>query len=109
MKEVMGWLDSIAIWWLPEYASRKLNTPHPEVESTTWSIRGSSNKSFGHALFKFVELMHIRHFPFFFLTNTGLASHSRWHTSLIKPVVKRFPIFCQWPYASPRQSNIVTT
>ena len=32
--------------------------------------------------------MHILHFPFFFLTNTGLASHSGWNTSLMNPASK---------------------
>ena len=36
----------------PEYASRKQWVSHPEVESTTWSMRGKGNESFGHVLLR---------------------------------------------------------
>lgn len=41
--------------------------------------------SFGQALFRLVKLTHTRHFSFFFLTITWLASHLKYFTSVIHP------------------------
>ena len=64
----------ISIWLYPENASMKDNSSCPAVALISRSICGSGKLSLGHALFKSVMSMHTLHFPFFFLTTTGLAS-----------------------------------
>src|SRR6185503_8930936 len=53
-------------------------------------MRGKGKGTFGHTLFKLVYSTHILQFPFFFFTNTGLASHSGWNTSLMNPATRNF-------------------
>ena len=60
------------------------------VASTNWSICGRGKLSFGHALFRSVKSTQTRHFPFFLLTTTGLASQSRYLTSVIDPTLRNF-------------------
>ena len=62
----------------------------PAVASTNRSICGRGKLSFGHALFRSVKSTQTRHFPFFFLTTTGLASQSGYLTSVIDPTLSNF-------------------
>ena len=51
---------------------------------------GKGKLSFGHALLRSIKSTQTRHFPFFFLTTTGLASQSRYLTSVIDPTLSNF-------------------
>ena len=62
----------------------------PAVASTSLSICGTANGSFGHDLFRSVKSMQTLHLSFFFLMTTMLASHSGYWTSLMNPVFYRF-------------------
>ena len=55
------------------------------------SRHGKGKLSFGHALLTSVKSMQSRHLSFTFFTNTTLASHSGYSTSLIAPVWRSFP------------------
>lgn len=56
---------------------------YPAVESTTWSIHGRGKGFMGHALFSPVQSTHILQVLFFFLTSTGLATHTGWFISIM--------------------------
>jgi hypothetical protein len=56
----------------------------PAAESTILSIRARRKSSLGQHLFRYMKSMHIRHFPFFFMTITTLASHCGYATSQMK-------------------------
>ena len=60
----------------------KLRSSWSAVASTIRSIFGKGKLSFGHALLMSVKSIQSRHLPFAFLTNTTLANHSGYSTSL---------------------------
>ena len=59
----------------------------PAVALTNRSMCGKGKLSFGQALLRSVKSTQARHFPFFFLTTTGLASQSGYLTSVIDPTL----------------------
>ena len=69
----------------PDKQSNRLITSHPTMMSTNLLILGSGYGSFGQHLFRSVKSTYIHHFPFFFLTITTLANHSKYYTSLMTP------------------------
>ena len=86
MKDVFSWSSGfIKIWLYLEKASMKDSISCPVVDSTSRSMWGSVKQSFGHALLRSVKSTQTRHLPFFFFTTTGLASHTGYLTSGIKP------------------------
>ena len=68
---------------LLEKQSRKVSISLPAASSTSVSILGNGKLSLGHALLRSIKSMHIRHFPFFFLTITMFASQVVNCTSLM--------------------------
>lgn len=68
----------------------KLSGSCPAVASMSWSILCEGKLSFGQALFMSVKSTHILHYPFFHFTNTTLATHFGYCTSLIDPMVSSF-------------------
>lgn len=52
---------------------------------------GSCKLSFGQALLRSEKSTHTRHFPFFLLATTGLASQSAYLTSVMDPTLRSFP------------------
>jgi hypothetical protein len=92
------------MWWRVDLLWRVVSgdglSRHPEnlrtqlllcaVTSTTWSMRGRGNRSFGHSIFRIMLSPHIVHFSFFFGTRTRFAIQSWCWTSLMKPTIKSF-------------------
>ena len=62
------------------------------MESTIWSMRGSGNGSCGHALLRLVKSTHMRSFPPFFGTTTGLANQSGYRTSRMTPAASNLRV-----------------
>ena len=62
----------------------------PAVASTGRSMCGRGKLSFGQALLRSVKSTQTRHFAFFFLTTTGLASQSGYLTYVIDPTLSNF-------------------
>ena len=79
----------ISIWLYPAKASMKESSSFPAIAYTMWSKCGNGKISFGHALFRSVKSTHTLQDPFFFLTTSGLASHSRYLTSIMEPAFVR--------------------
>ena len=66
----------------------KKSSSCPVVASTSRSMCGNEKLSFGHALSRSVKSMQTLHFPFFFFTTTGFASHSGYWTSRMEPIFR---------------------
>ena len=62
----------------------------PAIASTNRSMCGRGKLSFGQALFRSVKSTQTRHFPYFFLTTTGLASQSGYLTFVIDSTLSNF-------------------
>lgn len=60
-------------WWYPLQASRKHLSQNPSKDSTFWFISVKGQWSFGHALFRLDQSIHIRHDPSCFFTITGVC------------------------------------
>ena len=58
----------------------KLRSSCPAVASTSMSMCGCGNESFGHALLRSVKSMQTRHLTFFFFTTITFASQSGYWT-----------------------------
>ena len=69
----------------------KLRSSWPAVASTMRLILGRGKLSLGHARLTLVKSMQSRHLSFAFLTNTMLANHLGYSTSLIAPAWRSFP------------------